>query len=135
VDNECAHWAPRRSEADQRRILARTYYAFEIACLSGWLEIPPTPGLEIRGFGHGECRREACEEVTVVLAIGHALRSHEALSRPYALPGFLEVIHRLFEDGVFVGHDRSIRAGILRRVGEPDYPSRSPNPRLCESIV
>jgi hypothetical protein len=50
----------------------------------------------------------------VVLAIGHPLRAHEALSRPDALPGFLEVVHRLFEDGVFVGHDRSIRAGILR---------------------
>ena len=106
MDNECAHWAPRRSEADQRRILARTYYAFEIACLSGWLEIPPTPGLEIRGFGHGERRRVAREEVTVVLAIGHALRAHEALSRPDALPGLLEVVHRLFEDGVFVGHER-----------------------------
>jgi hypothetical protein len=30
------------------------------------------------------------------------------------LSGYLEVIHRLFEDGVFVGHDRSIRVGILR---------------------
>jgi hypothetical protein len=36
------------------------------------------------------------------------------MSCPYALPGFLEVVHRLFEDGVFVGHDRSIRAGIFR---------------------
>src|SRR5215208_637706 len=34
---------------------------------------------------------------------------HEALGRPDALPGFLEAVHRLFEDGVFVGHDRSIR--------------------------
>jgi hypothetical protein len=50
----------------------------------------------------------------VVLAIGHALRAHEALGRPYALPGFLEVVHRLLEDGVFVGHDRSIRVGIFR---------------------
>jgi hypothetical protein len=38
----------------------------------------------------------------VVLPIGHALRAHEALSRPDALPGFLEVIHRLVKDGVFV---------------------------------
>jgi hypothetical protein len=30
---------------------------------------------------------------------------HEALSRPYALPGFLAVIHRLFKDGVFVSHE------------------------------
>jgi hypothetical protein len=31
------------------------------------------------------------------------------------LPGFLEVLHRLFEDGVFIGHDRSIRtSGSLR---------------------
>jgi hypothetical protein len=51
----------------------------------------------------------------VVLAIGHPLRAHEALSRPDALPGFLEVIHRLLEDGVFVGHDRSIRAGGIFR--------------------
>jgi hypothetical protein len=51
----------------------------------------------------------------VVLAIGHTLRAHEALGRPNALSGFLEVVHRLFEDGVFVGHDRSIRTrGILR---------------------
>jgi hypothetical protein len=52
--------------------------------------------------------------VTVILALGHTLRAHEALGRPDALPCFLEVIHRLFEDGVFVGHDRSIRVGILR---------------------
>jgi hypothetical protein len=52
----------------------------------------------------------------VVLAIGHALRAHEALSRPDALPGFLEVVHRLFEDGVFVGHDQSIRAGSVLRI-------------------
>jgi hypothetical protein len=45
----------------------------------------------------------------VVLAIGHALRAHEALSRPDALPGFLEVLHSLFQDGVFVSHDKSIR--------------------------
>jgi hypothetical protein len=47
----------------------------------------------------------------MVLAIGHALRAHEALGRPDALPGLLEVIHRLFEDGVFVGHGQSIRVG------------------------
>jgi hypothetical protein len=40
----------------------------------------------------------------VVLAIGHALRAHEALGCPYALPGFFEVVHRFFEDGVFVGY-------------------------------
>jgi hypothetical protein len=50
----------------------------------------------------------------VVLTIGQALRAHEALSRPYALCGFFEVDHGLFEDGVFVGHDQSIRVGILR---------------------
>jgi hypothetical protein len=50
----------------------------------------------------------------VVLAFGHALRAQEALSCPDALPGFLEVVHRLFEHGVFIGHDRSIWAGILR---------------------
>jgi hypothetical protein len=52
----------------------------------------------------------------VVLAIGHALRAHEALGCPDAPGslGFLEVVHRLFEDGVFVGHDKSIRVGILR---------------------
>jgi hypothetical protein len=78
------------------------------------LKIPPTPGLEVRSFCHGERRRKAREEVTVVLAIGQALRAHEALSRPDALSGFLEVVHRLFENGVFVGHEKSIRAGILR---------------------
>jgi hypothetical protein len=35
----------------------------------------------------------------VVLAIGHALTAHEALSRPYALSNLLEVVHHLFEDG------------------------------------
>jgi hypothetical protein len=51
----------------------------------------------------------------VVLAIGHTLRAHEVLGCPYALPGFLEVVHRFFEDGVFVGHGKSIRpGGILR---------------------
>jgi hypothetical protein len=50
----------------------------------------------------------------MVLALAHALRMHEALSRPDALPSLLEVVHRLFKYGVFVGHDLSIRAGILR---------------------
>jgi hypothetical protein len=47
----------------------------------------------------------------VVLAFGHTLRTHQALSCSDSLPGFLEVVHRLFEDGVFVGHDQSIRTG------------------------
>jgi hypothetical protein len=71
----------------------------------GRLKIPPTPGLKVCGFSHGEHRREAREEVAVVLAIGHALGAHEALGRPDTLSGFLEVIHRLFEDGVFVSHE------------------------------
>jgi hypothetical protein len=50
----------------------------------------------------------------VVLAFGHALRAHEALGRPDALSGLLEVVHRFFEDGVFVGHERSIRIGIIQ---------------------
>jgi hypothetical protein len=59
----------------------------------------------------------------MVLAIGHALRAHEALGRPYTLPGFLEIIHRLFEDGVLVGHDRSIRVdSILPGIDGPGYP-------------
>ena len=78
------------------------------------LKIPPTPGLEVRRFGHGECRRKARKKVAVVLAIGHTLRAHEALSRPDSLPSFLEVVHRLFENSVFVGHDQSIGIGILR---------------------
>jgi|SRR5688500_8106239 hypothetical protein len=79
------------------------------------LKIPPTPGLEVRRFGHGERRRKARKEVAVVLAIGHALGAHEALSRPDALPRFLEVVHRLFENAVFVSHERSIRtSGIVR---------------------
>jgi hypothetical protein len=51
----------------------------------------------------------------VVLTIGQALRAHEALSRPDALSGFLEVLHGLFEDGVFVDHARSIRSGDIIR--------------------
>jgi hypothetical protein len=65
----------------------------------------------------------------VVLAIGHALRVHEALSLSDALSGFLEVVHRLFEYGVFVGHDKSIPVGILR----PPY--RFTFPREHEDIV
>jgi hypothetical protein len=53
----------------------------------------------------------------VVLAIGYTLRAHEALSRPDALAGFLEVVHRLIKDGVFVGHERSIRTRIIRSLG------------------
>jgi hypothetical protein len=80
----------------------------------GELEVPPTPGFEVGCFGRGERCREAREKVAIVLAIGHALRAHEALSRPDTLSGFLEVVHRLFENGVFVSHDQSIRVGILR---------------------
>ena len=52
----------------------------------------------------------------MVFTIRHTLRAHEALGRPDTLPGFLEVVHRLFEDSVFVGHDRSIRAGSILRL-------------------
>jgi hypothetical protein len=85
----------------------------------GELKIPPAPGLKVCRLCHGERCREARKKVTVVLAIGHALRAHEALSRPDALPGLLEVLHSLFEDGVFVGHDRSIRTSDILR--SPDY--------------
>jgi hypothetical protein len=81
----------------------------------GGLKIPPAPGLQVRCFCYGERRRKAREEVTIVLAFGYALRAHEALGRPDALPGFLQVVHRLFEDAVILSHDRSIRtSGSLR---------------------
>jgi len=67
------------------------------------LEISTTPGLKVCCFGHGERRRKARKEVAVILAIGHTLRAHQALGRPDALSGYLEVVHRLFKDGVFVG--------------------------------
>jgi hypothetical protein len=51
----------------------------------------------------------------VVLAFGHTLRAHEALGRPDALPGSLEVVHRLVENGVFGGHELSIRPGRILR--------------------
>jgi hypothetical protein len=41
------------------------------------------------------------------------------LGCPDALPGFLEVVHRLFEDGVFVGHGLSIWTSDTFR--SPDY--------------
>jgi hypothetical protein len=66
------------------------------------LKTPPTPGLEVRRFCHGERRREARKKVAVVLAIGHALGAHEALGRPDALPDLLEVVHCLEKYGVFV---------------------------------
>ena len=71
----------------------------------------------------------------MIFAIGHTLRAHEALGCPDTLPGFFEVVHRLFEDGVFVGYGQSIRAGILRRVDGPGYPSGCPGPRLRRKEV
>ena len=65
----------------------------------------------------------------MVLTFRHALSAHEALGRPDALSGFLEVVHRLFEDGVFVGHDRSIRTRIIRS------PDCFTFPREREDIV
>ena len=74
----------------------------------------------------------------MVLAIGHAPRAHEVLSCSDALSGFFEVLHRLFEGGVFVGHDQSIQVGILRSLdcftfsrGTPTglCSGREPNPR------
>ena len=47
----------------------------------------------------------------MVLAIGHVLRAHEALGCFDALPSFLEVVHRLLKDGVFVGNDKSVQPG------------------------
>jgi hypothetical protein len=87
------------------------------------LEIPTAPGLKVYGFCHGKRRREARKKVAVVLAIGHALRTHEALSRSDALSGFLEVVHRLFEYGVFDGHERSIRISSVVR--SPHYSAFS----------
>jgi hypothetical protein len=63
-------------EAEQRRILARTFYDFEMEYFAIYSEIPSTPSLEICRFGHGERRREARKEVAVVLSVGHALRAH-----------------------------------------------------------
>jgi hypothetical protein len=82
VDNGYAPWAPRRFEAEQRRILARTYSAFEIEYLAFNSKIPLASGLKVRRFYHGKHRREAREKVTVVLAFRHTFRAHEALSRP-----------------------------------------------------
>jgi hypothetical protein len=52
--------------------------AYSPECMAGLfigqLELPPTPGLEVCRFGHGERRGEARKEVAVVLAIGHTLR-------------------------------------------------------------
>jgi hypothetical protein len=103
-----------------------------VECLADSLEIPPAPGFEVRSFGHGERRRKARKKVAVILAIGHALGAHQALSRSDALTCFLEVVHRLFDDGGFVGHDRNIRVGILRRVGGSGYPSGCPGPHYEE---
>ncbi len=58
----------------------------------------------------------------MVLAFRHPLRTHEVLSRPYAHSGFLEVIHRLFEDGVFVGHEQSIWTGSIRLLDCFSFP-------------
>jgi hypothetical protein len=73
------------------------------------LEIPPAPALQVCSFCHGERRREAHEEVAVILTVRQTLRAHQALSRPDSLSGFLEVVDSLFENGVFIDHDQSIR--------------------------
>jgi hypothetical protein len=57
----------------------------------GGLKIPPTPGLKVRRFGHGERRGKACKKVTVILAMGHTLRAHEALSRLMRWPASLRL--------------------------------------------
>ena len=59
--------------------------------------------------------KKARKEVAVVLALPHAMhamRAHEVLSCSNAHSGYFEVIHRLFEDGVFVGHDQSRHQSI-----------------------
>jgi hypothetical protein len=87
---------------------------YDASQLSNQLETPPTPGLEVRCFGHGERRRKA----------------HEAMGRPDALSGFLEVVHRLFENGVFVSHDRSIRiSSVLRSLDCSAFSASTPPPR------
>jgi hypothetical protein len=48
----------------------------------------------------------------VVLGLGHALRAHEALGCSDALSSFLEVVHRLFEDGVFVTLELDLRPSV-----------------------
>jgi hypothetical protein len=97
-----------------RPLFSPLFTACGVECLSGYLEIPSTPGPEVCSFCHRERCREARKEVAVVLAFRHTLRAHEALGRPDTLSGFLEVVHRLFQDGVFVGHEKSIRVAILR---------------------
>jgi hypothetical protein len=44
------------------------------------LEMPTAPGLEVRRFCHGECCREPRKKVAMVLAFGHPLWAHEALT-------------------------------------------------------
>jgi hypothetical protein len=66
----------------------------------------------------------------VVLTIGHTLRPQEALGCSDALPGFLEVDHRFFEDGVFVGHEKSIRVGIIRSLDYCVFTCELPYQRL-----
>ena len=44
-----------------RPFLLPLFTACGVEYLSSWLEIPPTPGLEVRRFCHGERRREARE--------------------------------------------------------------------------
>ena len=42
------------------------------------------------------------------LYVGPDLRAREALGHPDATSCFFEVVHRLFEDGVFVCHEENI---------------------------
>ena len=54
----------------------------------------------------------------MVLAFRHALRAHEVLRCFDALPGFFEVVRRLFEDGVLVSHRDRTKDALVEELGE-----------------
>jgi hypothetical protein len=71
----------------------------------------------------------------VVLAIGHTLRAHEALGCPDALPGFLEVVHRLFE--AYVEHALAPTLEAGRVMIMDNLPTHKPNycERCCIPVI
>ena len=67
----------------------------------------------------------------MVLAFGHTLRAPETLGCPDALASFLEVVHRLYENGRFVGHHRSIRTVSSDHSIVSPFPASMPTGRSC----
>ncbi len=69
------------------------------------LQLMPPAGLHVGSLAHIQRRREARQRLLVGLFLGHPLRVvYDDQCGRYALDGFSLVVHRLFEDRLFVGY-------------------------------